>query len=231
MNGEKQIKISVVDDHHLFRKSLIRLIQQFNSEGGRKYVVTIDAANGKDFKDQLQHADSAMVPHVVLLDLTMPLMDGFETLDWLRKTYPDMRVLILSMRDDEPSIIKCLKLGASGYLPKDTMPEMLKDAFDAAVDKGFFYQDLITTKLIAHVTAGSDLATQADTDAIHVLTPHEIRFLQLASSDLTYKEVAKEMGLSERVVEAYREALFSRFKVKSRVGLAMTAVRLGVVVL
>src|SRR5579875_4092592 len=103
--------IAIVDDHTMFRKGLVSLINFFPD-----YKVLFDAANGKDFINQLKPKH---VPDIVLLDITMPEMDGYATADWIRVNHPEMKILALSTMDSETAIIKMIRHGAKGYLLKD----------------------------------------------------------------------------------------------------------------
>ena len=115
-------KIALVDDHSLLRGSLATLINSF--EG---YEVAFEADNGKDFINLLQTNHS---PDIVLLDITMPEMNGFETAAWIKKHLPSIKVLVLSMMDNETTIISMLKNGARGYILKDSKPDVFRQALN-----------------------------------------------------------------------------------------------------
>ena len=132
--------IAVVDDHIMFRKGLAVLINKFPG-----YHVMFEAANGKEFIDRL---NPILLPDIVLLDVNMPEMDGYETAEWLRIHQPGIKVLALSMMDTETAIFKMVKQGAKGYLLKDAEPEELKLAFDEVLNHGYFYNDLVTPEIV-----------------------------------------------------------------------------------
>ena len=126
----KQIQVAIADDHTLLRKALGKLIGSFED-----YAVLFEADNGKEIKNKIaQH----VIPDLVLLDVNMPEMDGFETAAWLNKNYPKIKILALSMFSDEKTIIKMLRLGAKGYILKNIDPDELKNALDAVVKKNFY---------------------------------------------------------------------------------------------
>jgi DNA-binding NarL/FixJ family response regulator len=157
------------------------------------------------------------------MDINMPEMNGFDTTLWLRDNYPLVNVLALSMHEDENSIIRMIRNGAKGYVLKDDSPEDLKKAMDAVVDGGFYYSDRVTGRVIRKIKDDRD-----DND-LQNLNDREIEFLKLVCTELTYKEIAAKMHLSPRTIDGYRDQLFAKLNVKSRVGLAMFAIKHGIV--
>ena len=132
-------KIVLTDDHILLRNGLAALVKNLG------HTVLFEADNGKDFINKL---DKKILPELVLMDINMPEMDGYETTLWLKTNYPAIKVLALSMYDNENSIIRMLKSGAKGYILKDSEPVELKSAIDAVITKGYYYSDLVSGKLI-----------------------------------------------------------------------------------
>lgn len=213
------IHIALVDDHNLFRKGLVSLIDMI----GDKVNIVFEADNGLDMQQKL---DARQLPDIILMDINMPGMDGFEAVKWLNLHYPSIKVLVVSMIENEESVIKMLKLGVKGYLSKDVEPDELENALDAIYHKGFYYTDFITGKLVHTLTNGAEKALLEEA---HHLNEKEKKFIQLACSELTYNDIAKEMFLSPKTVDGYRNTLFERLQVKSRVGLALYAVKHGYV--
>jgi len=208
----------LVDDHVVLRRGLANLIVDLG------YEVAFEADNGNDFLLKLnQHAD----PDLVLMDINMPGKDGFETTLWLKKNKPLIKVLALSMLDDEHAIIRMMKNGAKGYVLKEIEPGELQAAINAVLYKGFHYTDLVTGKLMNSISKMSD--DDNETTTLLKLNEKEITFLKWAASELTYKEVAVEMKLSPRTIDGYRDILFEKLGVKTRVGLAMYAIKHGIV--
>ncbi len=207
--------ISIVDDHTMFRKGLITLINIFPG-----YTVLFDAANGKDFIKQI---NPKKLPDIVLMDITMPEMDGYATTEWLQKNYPDINVLALSTMDSESAIIKMIKSGAKGYILKDAEPAELRFAFDEVMSQGYFYNELITRKVMGAV--GDLVDSKNPVSLFAKLTARELEFLKYCCTEMTYKEMADKMFLSVRTVEGYRDALCEKLDLKSRVGLAMYAIK------
>jgi DNA-binding NarL/FixJ family response regulator len=153
-------------------------------------------------------------------------MNGFQTLEVLRKEYPGIRVIGLSMDDHENTILKMIGMGARGYVLKDSEPHELKSVLDAVWNKGYSYTDFITTSLINSLQ-NKELRSEMDQQAIS-LNSREVEFLKWVCKELTYKEIADKMCLSTRTIDGYRDNLFQRLGVKNRVGLALYAVRSGI---
>lgn len=212
----RQIQVAIADDHTLLRKALGKLIGSFDD-----YMVLFEADNGREIKNKIaQH----IIPDLVLLDVNMPEMDGFETASWLNKNYPKIKVLALSMFSDEKTIIKMLRLGAKGYILKNIDPDELKNALDSVMKKNFYLSDYISGKIISGLHKDADRV-----DEPGPLTQREKDFLRLICTEITYKDIAAKMYVSPRTVDEYRNNLFEKLKVKSRVGLVMYAIRNGLV--
>lgn len=209
----KNIQVAIADDHSLLRNALAKLINTF--EG---YSVMLEADNGKDLCDKI---GKSILPDIVLLDINMPEMDGFETTQWLHKKYPQVKVLALSMLSDEKSIIKIFRLGAKGYLLKNADPHELKEALDAIMNKNVYLSEYVSGKLISGLH--NDAVNVEEKEV--VLNDKEREFLKWTCSELSYKEISDKMYVSPRTVDDYRQSLFARLKVHSRVGLVMYAIK------
>jgi DNA-binding NarL/FixJ family response regulator len=207
--------IAIVDDHALLRKGLMMLINMFPS-----YEVLFEASNGKDFIEKLNPNN---LPDIALLDISMPKMDGYETAEFLRINHPSIKVLALSTLDSESAIIKMIRHGAKGYVLKDAEPPELKRAFDEVMTLGYFYNEIVTRKVMRSINDLIDEKNSLSTFA--KLTDRELHFLKLACSEKTYQEIAKEMFVSERTVDGYRDALFKKLELSTRVGLVMYAIK------
>ena len=210
--------IVLTDDHVLLRNGLAALVKSLG------HNVLFEADNGKDLISKL---DKKNLPEVVLMDINMPEMDGYDTAQWLKENHPDIKVLALSMYDNENSIIRMLKSGAKGYILKDCEPSELKAAIDAVVSKGYYYSDLVSGKLIHAINKIED--TGSDVNTLANLNDRETDFLKYACTELTYKEIADKMFVSPRTIDGYRDALFEKLHVKTRVGLVMYAIKNGIV--
>jgi DNA-binding NarL/FixJ family response regulator len=207
--------VAIVDDHMLLRNELANFIR-----GLETYAVLFEANNGKDFIKQLQ---PRYLPNIELLDINMPEMDGYETALWLKRNYPGIKIMALSMYGNENSIIRMMKNGAKGYILKDIDPMEFRSALDSLMGKGFYYSELITGKLIHAVSKLDDPAEPVKIPAL--LNAREKEFLKLVCTEMTYKEIAEKMFLSARTIDGYRDALFEKLNVKSRVGLVLYAIK------
>lgn len=215
---KKSIRIAMADDHVLLRSALANLIDSFED-----CQVILEAGNGKELVTAI---GKDKMPDVVILDLNMPEMDGLETAGWLQEKYPDVKVLMLTMYDSELSLIRLLQAGVRGFLKKDIHPTELKFALQSVVQAGYYYSNHTTGKLVNLFRQHSESNSLIQRS---MLNEQEIRFLKLACSDLTYKEIAQQMGLNPRAVDTLRDQLFVKLDVKSRVGLAMLSIRHGLV--
>ncbi len=213
-SSEKQIQVAIADDHTLLRKALAKLVGSFEN-----YNVLFEADNGKELKKKI---NEHLVPDLILLDVNMPEMDGFETAAWLNKNYPKIKILALSMFSDERTIIRMLRQGARGYVMKNIDPDELKRALDSVVHKNFYLSEEISGKIISGLHKDVDREEEPAP-----LTQREKDFLKLICSEITYKDIAAKMFVSPRTVDEYRNNLFEKLKVKSRVGLVMYAIRNG----
>lgn len=210
-----KIKIGLVDDHQLFLKSLTMLMGSLPD-----FEVVVTAAHGQDLKEKLEAGTP--LPDILLIDVEMPVMNGIETAQWMRATYPTVRLVALSMNYNEQIIIEMIRSGCCSYLLKDTDTDELERALNEVYTKNYYNADLNKTNL-----AGLLLTNQAG--EIFQVTEKEREFLQHAMGDLTYKQIATLMGVSERTIDGYREALFTKLKSQSRTGMVIEAIRRGLV--
>lgn len=211
-------KIALADDHVLLRNGLANLLKDL------EYEVVFEANDGTELLEKIQNST---VPDIVLMDINMPRMDGYDTTQWLKKNYPEIKVLALSMYDDENAIIRMLRCGAKGYILKDSEPVELKLAIHALLAKGFYHSELVTGKLI-HTINHLDEPDNSSVKNLLGLNEREIEFLKLVCTEMTYKEIAEQMCLSPRTIDGYRDALFEKLNVKSRVGLVLFAIKNGI---
>lgn len=209
------ITVGIVDDHQLFSSSLGIMLENF-----QKYKVVVEATNGKDLQPKITALPQQ--PDLLLIDVNMPVMDGIETANWVRQHYPNLKMVALSMNNDDKSIISMIKAGCCAYLLKDAHPDEFERALEEIYTRGFYNADIM------NINFRRLLMTQQENNQLS-LTEREKEFLALACSELTYKQIASEMGLAERTVDGYREALFKKFNVQSRVGLVMEALRKNLV--
>ena len=159
-----------------------------------------------------QKLDTANQPDIIIMDVNMPGMDGFESVQWLSDQLPLINVLVVSMIEKEESIVRMLKLGVKGYLSKDVEPNELGEAIIAIQNRGFYYTDFITGKLVHSLQAHNNPG--AKEHALSQINDRERAFLGLACSELTYNEIAAKMFLSPKTIDGYRNSLFEKLQVK-----------------
>jgi len=218
MNNTKP-SVALVDDHVMLRKGLANIIRNFEHD------VLFEADNGRQCISRLEEG---LTPSIVLLDINMPELDGYATALVIKNRFPQVKVLALSMYDSENSIIRMLRNGARGYILKDSDPAELHMALLDIQQKGYYYSEMISSRLIRLV---NDLDNpEGQLKQMINLNEREVEFLRLGCTELTYKEIADKMGVSPRTVDGYRDILFDKLHVKTRVGLVLYAIRSGLVV-
>jgi DNA-binding NarL/FixJ family response regulator len=210
--------IALADDHVLLRNGLANFIRNFEHE------VLFEANNGDEV---ISFVSEGKIPDLLLLDINMKVKDGYETAFWLKNNYPEIRILALTMLDDENAIIRMIKNGARGYVLKESEPVELRDAINAVLQKGFYYSEMVTGRLV-HSISGMDEDNQSS-QKLAQLTDREMEFLKLACTEMTYKEIASKMYLSPRTIDGYRDALFLKLDLKTRTGLVVYAIKNGIV--
>jgi DNA-binding NarL/FixJ family response regulator len=212
------ITVALADDHVLFRHALARIIGDFED-----FTVTHSVSNGQELFESLQNS---ALPRVILLDLKMPVMDGYESALRLKREYPDIIVMMLSMYDSDITLVRFLQAGVRGFLRKDIHPGELKYAIRSAVANGFFYPNYAAGKM-ANIFRNKDWNNNFFKKTM--ISDVEMSFMRLACTELTYKEIAEQMGLNPRTVDNLRDGLFEKLNIRSRIGLAMYAIRNGLV--
>ncbi len=212
-----QIKVAMADDHILLRNALASLI---NNSG--ECNVIYECSNGNELISKLKNGTK---PDVVILDLNMPEMDGHQTALFLQKNFPEIKILMLTMYDSELALIRLLKAGVKGFMKKDIHPTELMHAIQSVHVHGYYYSAQTSSKLAGLFR--DDTSAQS-IDKI-MLSETELEFLKHVCSELTYKEIAVELKMNPRAIDGMRDNLFTRLDVKSRVGLAMYAIKHGIV--
>jgi DNA-binding NarL/FixJ family response regulator len=214
---KEPIKVAMADDHILLRNALASLI---NNSGNCSVIV--ECSNGKELIEKIKNN---IQPDVVILDLNMPEMDGHQTALFLQKNHPEIKVLMLTMYDSELALIRLLKAGVKGFMKKDIHPTELMHAIQSVHEHGYYYSAQTSSKLAGLFR---DEQSSHSIDKI-LLSDMELDFLKHVCSELTYKEIAVELKMNPRAIDGMRDNLFTRLDVKSRVGLAMYAIKNGIV--
>ncbi len=208
------IQIVLVDDHRLFRSGIASLINKFP-----QYKILFEAGDGEELTRKLT---PKLKPHIVLLDINMPNKDGIATAQWIRATYPDINIIVLSMFEDAEKVLQMVKIGVKGYLLKDAEPAEFEQALHSVSQGEVYFPEFVTRHLINNFNHQDDEVK---------LNTRELEFLKLAGTELTYKEIADQMCISVRTVDDYRDRLFEKLQTKSRVGLVLYAIKNKLIVL
>ncbi len=208
------IKVGIVDDHQLFRKSLRLLVTNFSG-----VEVIVDAQDGIDLKEKIKGLSE--LPDLMLIDVEMPNMNGPETARWLHENHPSIKKIALSMNENEEIVLRMIKAGCCTYLLKDTAPDELERALSTVYKHGYFNSEISDSTL-------GQLLLNRNAEQPQI-SQKEKEFVQLATSDQTYKQIADIMKVSERTVDGYRGSLFAKLQVQSRTGMVLEAIRRGLV--
>ncbi|HPE83445.1 MAG: response regulator transcription factor [Aequorivita sp.] len=200
--------VVVVDDHFLLSQAIGGLVQKFDN-----FDVLYLCKNGKELLDKFE--DPKNIPDLVLMDIKMPILNGIETAEKLKKDYPDVKVLALSIEEDEYTILKMLRAGAKGYLMKDTKKDILEKALLEVMLKGQYYTNNVSKILMESIEKNIDTE----------IKDKELEFIKLACTDMSYKEIANAMFCSYKTVEGYRDSLYKKLGIKNRIGLMLFAIQ------
>ena len=216
-NLDTPIKVAIADDHALFRTGV-----KTSLSGHKDIQMIAEAENGMQLLNLLKH----IKPDVILLDIHMPIMDGYTALPEIKKLYPDMKVIMLSMNNDPSIITRMMEIGANSYLTKESDSETIYHAIRTCFEQEFFFNDLTNKALLN----GLRMKKPAEASAPEVnLNDKEVTILKLMCEEKSTKEIADIVDLSPRTVEAIRDKLKTKTGVKSMAGLVMYAVKAGIV--
>ena len=208
------IKVAIADDHKIFRKGVILSLRPYHNI---KFV--LEAENGEEL---IQGVEGAM-PDIVLMDLKMPVKDGIETTKYLNKHYPSIRILILTMYEDERFVGHLMDSGANGYLLKSTDPEEIKQGIMDVMRTGFYLNNFVNRVLIKKNYAKQKFNPNLNSEV--TISEREKEVLSLVCMEYTAQEIAQKMEISSRTVEAIKDRLMERFGVKNSVGLVFFAMK------
>lgn len=219
MTIDKKYSVLLADDHILVREAIADMLVKLED-----FIIFRKVGNGKEV---LECLNGRSKPDIVILDLNMPVMDGFDCAREIAKKHPGLKVVILTMFDSEIAMIRLLQHGVRGFIKKDITPRELKNALLQVIEgSGYYYSNETTGKLGNMIHQHYINNTPLEQS---LLTEREIEFLRYACTDLTYKEIATAMKLTPRMVDCCRDTLFEKLDVKNRVALAIYAMRHGLV--
>lgn len=214
----KPIQLAIADDHKIFRNGLKATL-----EDCPEFKLLVEASNGKELIGLL----ATHKPDVILMDIKMPEMDGMQTTAYVHQHFKDIRVLALSMHNEDKYIVDMMKAGASGYLLKNAEPEEIIDAIQTVHNKGFYFNEHLSVTLIKQLVGPGG---HADNSGLQVeLNEREIEVLRLVCQECSNQEIADKIFLSVRTVEGYRARLFEKTGSKNLVGLVIFAIKRGII--
>lgn len=209
-------RVFLVDDHNLLRNGMAQLVDQIDG-----YQVIGQASNGKELIEKIGHGGK---PDIIILDIQMPVMNGEQTAMWLRANQPQIKILVLTMHDDEVNILRMIRAGANGYILKNTSPPELKLALDSIRDRGTYHSEMVSEALKNLITSGKT----PDQWSVK-FSERELEFIRFACTELSYKEIAEKMNCSVRTVDSYRDDVFAKLGISSRISLALFAFKNNIV--
>jgi DNA-binding NarL/FixJ family response regulator len=216
------IRIALADDHQLVRKGIRLLLESIPD-----IEVISEATDGKELVEMIESL--AVKPDIVLIDVNMPVMNGQQTVIALRETYPEMKLIALSVNNESHIIRELIQLGANAYLFKDSSPETFNKVLHEVFEKGFYYDQKVIESLLEQGSGERfGKARNHYQQLLSYLTARELEFIKHCCSELTYKEIASLMGVSLRTVDGYRESTFDKLEVRSRTGLVLFAFHSGI---
>lgn len=212
------IKVAITDDHALFRAGVKTALSAH-----KDIKMVAEAENGMQLLTILKHIQ----PDVILLDIQMPIMDGISTLPEIKKLYPNIKVIMLTMHNDHSMISKLMELGANSYLTKNSDSDVIHEAIKTVHEQEYFFNQLTNKALIDGLRTKRQAEASLPVDA--KLTDKEISILRMICEEKSTKEIADLVDLSPRTVEAIRDKLKVKTGAKSLAGLVMYAVKSGII--
>ena len=217
MSLKEKINIAVIDDQQLFRKGLISLLKE-----NKSLNILFEAENGQDLFEKLK--TRTQFPKVILLDIEMPVMDGIETTKRLKQKYPEIKIIILTMHDEEEMIVHLIETGAHGFLPKNEDIESVIDAIYSVHENGYFFNDRISKAMVKGLLNSKKIKPSFNEVD---LNERELEILRLLCKEHTSPEIAEKMHLSNKTIDNYRLNLCKKLGVRNSIGLVMYAAKKG----
>lgn len=210
------ITIGIADDHQMMRQGIVSVINN-----DPRFKVVTEAGNGKELIENLKTL--AAMPSMLIIDIAMPVMDGFETIAYISKKYPEQKCIAFSVNNDFVSVFKTIKNGAKAYLKKDCSSEQFFKTLSIVHDEGLYHDSFVANSLVEYHNSAP--VEKSSKNSMIILSPRELKFINLACSDMTYKEIADIMGITARTVDTFRDSVFDKINVKSRVGMVIYAIQ------
>ncbi len=212
----RKIKLALCDDHNLFRVGMASILTQVPD-----FDLVLEAANGQELIDKI----ARKTPDVVLLDLQMPVLDGTATADFLRENHPLIKIVILTMHDEDRMVLHLLEKGVSGYLLKDADPGEVEKAIRKVMDDGVYLNDFVSRAMLRKMTNTSTVVKQPSTfyNSKVLLSEREKEVLKLICEGLSTAEISEKIFLSPRTVEGHRLRILEKTGTKNTAGMVAYA--------
>jgi DNA-binding NarL/FixJ family response regulator len=212
------IQVALVDDHQVTRRGIKPII-----ELDTNIKVTHEASTGKQL---LEILDKGPLPDIVILDINMPEMNGFQTIRRLQEKFGSIKIVVFSLICEEDTIINMINNGASGYITKSADPDNLATAILAVHTRGFYLGDLVKREYFRTINGRNH---RRGFHGTHYLTPKELEFIKLTPTNLGYKEIAELLSISPKTLEKHRDSIFARLDIKSRAALVLYGIKNGLI--
>ncbi len=213
------VNVALVDDHAITRKGIRSIIELYPL-----IKVTIEASNGDEFLKAL--SSQSIIPDIVLLDISMPKLNGMDTIKQLRKKYPSILILVFSLINEEDAIINMISNGACGFIHKSDDPAILGKAIESAYNSGFYISKSVKKE---YFKMGIAKKFKDGFHGKHHLTEKELEFIRLSANNLNYKEIAEMMKVKPKTLENYRDSLFQKLDINNRAALTLYGIKNGIV--
>lgn len=214
----EKIKLAIADDHKIFRNGLKAVLEDNDC-----FDFVLEASNGIELVDGL----SKKQPDVILMDIKMPQMDGIQATSFVKKNFGQIKVLALSMYNEDNYILDMMRAGASGFLVKSAEPEEIIEAIKTVYDKDYYFNEHLSITLIKKLSSTSEQPKFGQSRV--EFNDREKEILKLVCQEYSNQEIADRVFLSVRTVEGYRARLFEKTKSKNLVGLVIFAIRAGII--
>ncbi|HEX9959248.1 MAG TPA: response regulator transcription factor [Fibrella sp.] len=216
-----KIKLALVDDHNLFRRGIASILGQVAD-----FELVLEASNGQEFIDKIPRR----VPDVVLLDLQMPVLDGTATADYLRENHPLIKIIVLTMHDEDRMVLHLLEKGVSGYLLKDSDPDEVERAIRKVMNEGVYLNEFVSRAMLRKMTNKPNVSTQTTLYKSKILlSDREKEVLKLICEGMSTAEISDKIFLSPRTVEGHRLRILEKTGTKNTAGMVAYAFRNGLV--
>jgi len=209
-----KINVGIVDDQHLFRQGLASLLKDYP-----EINISLEASDGKELLGMLYAGN---IPDVLLLDIEMPVMNGIEALKIIREKKINVKVLIITMHDEEEMVVHLIEKGANGFLPKNEDIENVVDAIVAVTQNDYYFNDKFSKAMLHNLMTSEKIEPKFISSR---LNEKELEIVQMVCAEMTNKEIALKLNLSSRTVDGYRERILKKIGAKNTAGIVMYALK------